>query len=121
MAMAKNGVEAAVQAIRYYPDVAVMDISMPVMDGTEATRQIRAGSPMTRVLILSLYEFPVFIKVAFRAGNAKSASKRLAHFPSPFVLRFLLDELEISLVLSAVLQPDIELAAGAGPGFVSLP
>jgi DNA-binding NarL/FixJ family response regulator len=68
VALVKDGSEAVVQANRYHPDVAVIDISMPIMDGLEATRQIRTGSPLTHVIILSLYRSPVFIKAALEAG-----------------------------------------------------
>ncbi len=56
-----------------------------------------------------------------RAENSKSASRLLALFQLLFVLQLLLDELKIRLVIGTVVQPDIELAAGAGPGFASLP
>jgi DNA-binding NarL/FixJ family response regulator len=68
VATAKNGSEAVELNDRYHPDVAVMDISMPIMDGLEATRQIRTGSPITRVIMLSFYDYPAIIKSALDAG-----------------------------------------------------
>lgn len=54
-AEATNGEEALRFADQYRPEVAVIDISMPVMDGLEATRQISARLPDTAVLILTLH------------------------------------------------------------------
>lgn len=77
VATAKNGIEAVVEANRHHPDVAVMDISMPVMDGIEATRQIRTASSITRVIILSIYDAPTLIKAALEAGASGYVLKDL--------------------------------------------
>lgn len=65
---AKNGEEAVKAAIELKPDVVVMDLSMPVMDGVEATRQIREALPETHVLILTSYSTSVDVARAMKAG-----------------------------------------------------
>ena len=65
---AKNGEEAVKAAIELKPDVVVMDLFMPVMDGVEATRQIRDALPDTRVLILTSFSTSVDVLRAMEAG-----------------------------------------------------
>ena len=65
---AKNGEEAVKAALELNPDVVVMDLSMPVMDGVEATRQIRKALPDTHVLILTTYSTSVDVARAMEAG-----------------------------------------------------
>ena len=65
---AKNGEEAVKAAIELKPDVVVMDLSMPVMDGVEATRQIREALPDTHVLILTSYSTSIDVSRAMEAG-----------------------------------------------------
>ena len=67
-ATAANGQEAVNHARLDCPDVAVIDISMPVMDGIEAARQIHSNCPHTQVVMLSMYDSPEYIQRALRAG-----------------------------------------------------
>jgi DNA-binding NarL/FixJ family response regulator len=64
---AMNG-EEAVRLAKLRPDVAILDISMPVVNGIEATRRSRETSPSTRVLILSAHALAQHVDRALRAG-----------------------------------------------------
>lgn len=65
---AANGREAVEKAIKLKPDVAIMDISMPELDGVEAVRQIREAVPNTRVLVLTMHESDQIVQRALDAG-----------------------------------------------------
>jgi DNA-binding NarL/FixJ family response regulator len=67
-AEAANGREAVEKVKEWSPDVAVLDISMPLLNGVEATRQIRKASPKTEVLILTMHESEALIQEAIEAG-----------------------------------------------------
>src|SRR5258706_13064726 len=66
--VASNGLEVVQQAMQLRPDVVVMDIAMPELNGVEATRQIQASVPSARVVILSMHSTPEHIFQALRAG-----------------------------------------------------
>ena len=67
---AADGAEAVEQVRRHRPDVVLMDIRMPVLDGLEATRQIAAtrGLEGVRVLILTTYDTDAYVFEALQAG-----------------------------------------------------
>jgi two-component system, NarL family, response regulator NreC len=67
-AMVSNGQEAVEQALQECPDVAVIDVSMPVMNGIEAARQIHSSCPHTHVVMLSMYETANYVQGALSAG-----------------------------------------------------
>lgn len=65
---AASGVEAVAAAARLEPDIVVMDLAMPELNGIEATRAIVAARPRTRVLVLTMFEDDESVFAALRAG-----------------------------------------------------
>jgi DNA-binding NarL/FixJ family response regulator len=65
---AANGREAVEKARELKPDVAVVDISMPELDGIEVIRQIREAVPDTKVLVLTMHESDQMVRRALEAG-----------------------------------------------------
>src|SRR5436190_1767191 len=65
---AGDGEDAVGEARRLRPDVVLMDIRMPVLDGIEATRRIVAAQPGARVLILTTFGLDTYVFDALRAG-----------------------------------------------------
>jgi DNA-binding NarL/FixJ family response regulator len=65
---AATGLEAVALAGRLLPDVALMDVQMPDLDGIEATRRVIAESPKTKVLVVTMFENDDSVLAAMRAG-----------------------------------------------------
>jgi DNA-binding NarL/FixJ family response regulator len=65
---AMNGREAVEKANRLKPDVAILDISMPDLDGLQATRQIRGVTPRTQVVVLTMHESDQMVRRVLDAG-----------------------------------------------------
>ncbi len=68
VAEASDGREAVRQAEACKPDVAIIDVGMPLLNGIETTRQIVERSPSTRVLVLTMYSDEAYVKQALKAG-----------------------------------------------------
>jgi DNA-binding NarL/FixJ family response regulator len=73
---AGDGREAVAQVSELTPDIILLDISMPFMDGLEATRRIRKANPNTSVLILTQHEDKEYVLSAVKAGAAGCISKK---------------------------------------------
>ena len=65
---AGNGRQAVELAEKLHPDVIVMDVAMPELNGIEATRRLAASSPRSRVLALSMHKDSVYVREILRAG-----------------------------------------------------
>ena len=65
---AENGTEAVRRTAELSPDVVLMDIRMPGMDGIEATRRITASGARSRVLVLTTFDLDEYVYAALQAG-----------------------------------------------------
>lgn len=107
VAEAGDGREAVRQAEELEPDVAIVDITMPLLNGIEATRQIVRRSPGTRVLVLTMHSDEAYVNQILQAGaigyllkesadvdliQAVSAVSKGKSFFSPAIARLMLDD-----------------------------
>lgn len=65
-----NGSEAITGVAKWNPDVVLMDLNMPIMNGVQATRELAASHPDVRVLVLTTYDAEDWVLDAIRAGAA---------------------------------------------------
>jgi two-component system, NarL family, response regulator NreC len=75
---AANGLEAVQLAQKFQPDVAVLDLSMPIMNGITAVGQIREVSPRTKIVLLTMYTEEHHVLQALRAGVKACVTKTQA-------------------------------------------
>jgi len=65
---AKNGREAVVMVKKLCPEIILMDVAMPVLNGLQATRQILKASPATKILMFSAHSDEVYVEAAINSG-----------------------------------------------------
>jgi DNA-binding NarL/FixJ family response regulator len=75
---AEDGKMAVEMAERLSPDLVILDLSMPVMNGLDATRQIKRNSPEIKILMFTMHEFPHLHEQARKAG-VKELVPKTAH------------------------------------------
>lgn len=97
VAEAHNGRDAVVLAKQHKPDLVIMDISMQELNGIEATAQIMAEVPATKVLILSMHTTEDFVRRAIKAGAVGYLVKDSA-------------PLDLKMAIAAVLRGEIYLS-----------
>jgi DNA-binding NarL/FixJ family response regulator len=78
VAEAENGRQAVQMATKFQPDVAVVDVAMPLLNGLEATRQITREVPTTKVLILSSYSDDEYVQQLIEEGATGYLVKQTA-------------------------------------------
>lgn len=108
-----NGRDAAALVKRHAPDIVIMDISMRELNGIDATAQILAQAPRTRVLILSMHSAEEFVRRALRAG----ASGYLVKDSAPQELTLAIEALARGeIYLSSRVSRHLVTAFAADPG-----
>lgn len=75
---ARSGTEALEMASDLQPDVVLMDISMPGMNGIDAARQLRERAPNTKVIALTMHNSPTYVRESMKAGMAGYVLKQSA-------------------------------------------
>ena len=106
VAEAENGRDAVALAKSELPDLAILDVSMKELNGIEAAAQIRAVSPGTKVLILSMHTTADFVRRALRAGAAGYIVKDSA-------------PLELTLAIEALQRGETYVSSRVSKGLVS--
>lgn len=75
----QDGRQAVDVVLRMDPDILVLDVSMPVLDGFEAAQQLRRAKCRTKIIFLSIHEDPDFIAAASAVGASGYVIKRLLY------------------------------------------
>jgi len=87
VATAADGCQAVRTVAQERPDIAVLDLEMPYLDGIEATAEIRISSPQTRVVLLTRHARPAVLRRALEAGASGFVTKTTSITDLPGILR----------------------------------
>lgn len=113
---AARGEEAVEEAVRLHPELVLMDIAMPGMDGIEATRRIKKELPDVRVLVLTIYDDEEFFFPVLRAGASGYILKEAEPLELLHAIR-MVSEGQIFLspaVAKSLLEDFLTMTAGRG-------
>jgi len=106
---AENGEEAVGTAWIEKPDLIIMDVTMPVMDGIEATRLIKKANPAMPVIMLSFHKDREVLLSAFDAGASGYLQKSMERNKIPLAIDKVMDGgMYISKEMNKILQQEIE-------------
>lgn len=120
---AENGRQAVQLARELKPDLAIMDVSMPDLNGIDATAQIRALDPPVRVIALSMYSDRRFVQQMFKSGAAGYLLKDCAAEELARAVRTVMDgQAYLSPAIAGVVVGEFlrGLTAEGTPGFPTL-
>ena len=118
---AATGTEAVKQAKKLRPDVAVIDITMPDLNGFEATRQIRTVAPQTQILVLTVHESEQALREVLDAGALGYVSKSDLDLNLSAAIESLLRHKPFfssrvsEMMLKRYLKQDVPSKPGTGP------
>lgn len=87
----EDGIKAVRSASKYHPDLIVMDLSMPRMNGIEAIHEIRRSDPDIKILILTVYNTDEHVLAALKAGANGYVLKEAKHSEFMMAIRHVLD------------------------------
>lgn len=89
---ARNGREAVALARNLHPDLALLDLQMPVMDGIEATSCLGRDCPATRVVVVTVHDTPELRRLCYERGARGFIPKEALKDELPIVVRSLFGE-----------------------------
>jgi DNA-binding NarL/FixJ family response regulator len=123
---ADNGFSAFQQTIELKPDIVVMDVTMPELNGEQATRQIKEKIPQVKVLVLTMHEDKVYFQELLRAGASGYVPKRAASEELIGAIRVVyqggvfVDPYILSSAVSSLSNPEGEDSLTGRPELLSL-